>query len=86
MRLWWNLRRLAAKNPKTRVRGARTLGEYQEPRVVRALVAALLGDANEEVQRAVTEALGRIGSPAVAQKNRGNLIARMVTMNWYYPV
>ncbi|MBI3303281.1 MAG: HEAT repeat domain-containing protein [Deltaproteobacteria bacterium] len=58
--LWWTLRQLQSKNPKTRERAALKLSECREARAVGPLVAALR-DGDYSTQRAAADALGAIG-------------------------
>ena len=51
------------EDPDTRRTVARTLGEYENPRVVMALSRALMEDSDDEVRRWAAWALGEIESP-----------------------
>ena len=62
--LWLTRRRLRSRYAFVRERAAKDLGRSTDPRAVEALVAALR-DEDFLVQQAASEALGRIGSPAV---------------------
>jgi len=57
--LWWNLRQLRSKDPRTRLRAANKLGESREQRAVEPLLAAL-SDKEPGVRKAATHALGLI--------------------------
>jgi len=54
---------LRDEDAETRAMVARTLGEYENPRVVLALSQALQEDPDDEVRRWAAWALGEIGSP-----------------------
>jgi HEAT repeat protein len=62
--LWWTLRCLRSKNPKTREKATRKLGAFTDPRALKVLVATL-GDKADNVCVAATEELVAKGKGAI---------------------